>query len=128
MLPKSLAREHVAQVNFDERQRDREKGIAQGDAGVRIARGIDDGDRDAVVFGRLNLADQLMLGIALEGDQGMTAGAGECLELGLDIVQTGRTVNLRFAGAEEIQVRAIEQQNSSYLAMSPAPSRRKGPR
>src|ERR1700728_3053445 len=107
MLPKSLAREHVAQVNFDERQRDGEKGIAQGDAGVRIARRIDDGDRDAVVFGSLNLADQLMLGIALEGGQGMTAGAGEGLELGLDIVQTGRTVNLRFARAEEIQVRAI---------------------
>src|ERR1700677_4694968 len=102
MLPKSLAREHVAQVNFDERQRDREKGIAQGDAGVRIARGIDDGDRDAIAFGGLNLAYQLMLGIALEGDQGMAAGSGQCLELGLYIVQTGRTVNLRFARAEEI--------------------------
>src|ERR1700678_2107606 len=128
MLPKSLAREHVAQVNFDERQRDREKGIAQGDAGVRVARGIDDGDRYGVAFGGLYPADQLMLGVALEGDQGMAAGAGQCLELGLDIVQTGRAVDLRFAGTEEIQVRAIEQQNSSHLTISPAPSPHKGPR
>src|SRR6202046_2877859 len=34
VLPKTLAREHVAQMNFDEGQLDREKGIAQGDAGM----------------------------------------------------------------------------------------------
>src|SRR5882757_5974655 len=97
MTPKSLACEHVAQVNFDERYGHGEKGIAQGDAGVRIARWIDDHERNALVLRGLNLRNQLMLSVALESGQSMALGVRQALELGLDALQTGRTVNLRLA-------------------------------
>jgi hypothetical protein len=95
MMSKSLACEHVAQVNLDERYGHREKGIAQGDAGVGIARWIDDHERNALVLRGLNLCNQLVLSVALESAQGMASGEGQALELGLDALQTGRTVNLR---------------------------------
>ena len=69
MMPEFLAREHVAQVHFDERHRDGEKCVAQGDAGMGERARIDDDEGDAVVLGRLHLGDQLVLGIALCRDQ-----------------------------------------------------------
>src|ERR1700704_5947965 len=40
VMPESLAREHIAQVNFNERQGHREKGVAQRDTGVGECTGI----------------------------------------------------------------------------------------
>src|SRR5690606_28537503 len=43
-----LARVHVRQVHFDERQSDAEDGIAQGDAGVRECAGVQDQEGGAL--------------------------------------------------------------------------------
>src|SRR5580658_123432 len=117
MVPKSLPRKDVAQVHFDEGQRYSQKGVAQGDAGVRVARRVDDDERVAFAFRRLYLGDQLVFGVALERGQGVAAGPSEVGELGLDALQAGRTVNLRLAQPQEIQVRTIEQQNSSHQSL-----------
>src|SRR5882724_5674736 len=128
VVPKSFACEHVAEMHFDEGHGHREEGIAQGDTGVRVPAWIEDHERNAVLLGGLNLRNQLVLRIALEGCQGMALGEGEPAELELDALQTGGTVYLGFPGAEKIQVRTVQQQDSSHLASSPAPSRCKGPR
>src|SRR5271170_1796666 len=128
MASKFLAREHIAQVNLDERQRDPEKGVAQGNAGVRVSPRIDDDKGNTFALGRMDLPDQFMLGVALKGDQLMALGHGQRLELGLDDLQSRGSVDSRLARAEKIQIRTIQQQNSSHLALSPAPSRCKGPR
>src|SRR5260221_879531 len=67
MLSKTLACEHVAQMHFDKRYRHRQKGVAQGNTGVRIARRIDDHERNAFVLRGMNLRNQLVLSVALEG-------------------------------------------------------------
>src|ERR1700722_15000522 len=107
MMSKNLACEHVAEVHLDERHVDGQKGVAQGDAGMRISRRIHDDEGDALVFRSVNLRDQFVLRIALEDGQGMTAGAGEFPELGLDALQAGGAVNLRLAEPEKIQVRTV---------------------
>src|ERR1700746_4102016 len=95
MTPKSFAREHVAQMHFDERHGHCEKGVAQGNAGVRIARRIDDHERDALVLRGLDLRKQVVLRVALVSGQAMPLGTGQTLELCLDALQAGRSVDLR---------------------------------
>src|ERR1700736_2652222 len=109
MLSKSLACEHVAEMHLDERHVHREKGVAQGDAGVRIARWIHDHEPNTLMLRGVNLGDQFVLRVALEGAEGMAAGSGEFPEPGLDALQTGGTVNLRLARAPQIQVRTLHQ-------------------
>jgi hypothetical protein len=50
-MPELLASEYVAQVNFDERYGNGEKGVAQRDAGVGKRAGIDDYEGDPVALG-----------------------------------------------------------------------------
>src|SRR6185312_8087754 len=79
-MSKFLARKQVAQMNFDERYRDPEKGVAQGNAGVGESPRIDDHEGDAVALDGVNLRDQLMLGIALEAREDMAPGLRKCLQ------------------------------------------------
>src|SRR5713101_5690419 len=102
MVSKSFACEHVAEVHFDERHGHCEKGVAQGDTGVRIARWIDDHERNTLVLRGMNLRNQLVLGVALESRQGMATTPGEPPELGLDALQIGGTVYLGLAEPQEI--------------------------
>src|SRR5260370_1453001 len=94
MLSKSFACEHVAEMHFDERHGHREEGVAQGNTGVRVAGWIDDHERNALVLRGMNLRNQLVLRIALEGGEGMALGEGELPELELDALQTVGTVDL----------------------------------
>src|ERR1700738_3418010 len=87
-------------MHLDERHAHGEKGVAQGDAGMRVSRRIYDNELDTLMLRRLNLRNQLVLRIALERGQGMAASAGEFPELGLDALQAGGAVNLRLAGPQ----------------------------
>src|SRR5882757_7100407 len=108
-MPKGLARKHIAQVNFDERNAYGQESVAQRDARVRKGTRIDDDEAHTIALRRLNFADQLVLGIALRGDQFMAPGNAQVLELRLDVLQSGRAVNGRLASAEQIQIWAIQQ-------------------
>src|ERR1700689_5419497 len=108
-MPERLAREYIAQVNFDERHAHRQEGVAQRDAGVGEGTWIDDHETDRLAFRCLYFADQLVLGIALPGNQFMALGNTLPLELRLNVLQSGRAIDCRLASAEQIQIRAIEQ-------------------
>ena len=54
VMAEFLARARIGKMQFDERQLHAEQRIAQGDAGVREAAGVDDGEADAVALRRLN--------------------------------------------------------------------------
>ena len=69
VMAEFLAREGVRQVQFDERQLHAEQRVAQRDAGVGEAAGVEDGEADAIGLGRLNAIDELVLRVALEGDE-----------------------------------------------------------
>src|ERR1700691_2337312 len=107
MLPIPFTGEQIAQMYLDERYTHPEKRVAQGNAGVRVARRIDDYGGNAFALGGLNPLDQFVFGIALERDQVMTFGAGQAQQLGLDALQSGHAVNALLARAEKIQIRTI---------------------
>jgi hypothetical protein len=66
MLAERFARMHVREVHFDERDPDGRQGIAQGDAGVRESRRIDEDVCSFVAFRSMNAVYQRRLGVALE--------------------------------------------------------------
>src|SRR5258708_15446638 len=106
-MPERLAREYITQVNFDERHTHGQEGVAQRDAGVGEGARIDDHEADRFALSRLYFADQLVLGIALPGDQFMALGGTQVLELRLNVLQSGRAINGGLASAEQVQIRAI---------------------
>lgn len=64
VMPEGLSRVYVAHVHFDEGNLHRQQGIAQGDAGMRQRRGVEDDERDVRAGRFVNLVDQLMRRIA----------------------------------------------------------------
>src|SRR5215469_11732417 len=114
MPAKALAGVDVGKVNLDERQGHRQDCIAERNAGVGEAAGIEDHEVDPVALAMLDARDQLMLGIALEGDQ-LMAGLAQlrrgALLYGLEGVLA---VDGRLPGAKQIEIRAVEQQHSGH--------------
>ena len=63
--------------------------------------------------------DETMLGVALEAIEPVSAGFGERGEIRLDVGERGMAVDLRLAGAEQIQVGAVQQEQSSHSVSLP---------
>ena len=85
-----------------------EERVAQCDAGMREAAGIQDGEADAVGLGRLHAIDELVFGVALEGDQLVPELVGRDLGALLDGGERVGAINVGFALAQQVQVRSIE--------------------
>ena len=86
------------------------KRIAQSDAGVREAAGIDHDGIRAIRFGGLNAIDQRTLVIALEAYHAGTGIVGLRYCRLLDFGQRSGSVDRGLACSKQIQVRAIQQQ------------------
>ena len=110
MLAKRFSGMNVGQVDFDERNRHASKCIAQRDAGVGKCSGITHDRGDAVDLGFVNRVDQLMLGVALQAFELMIYRLGDCAQPVIDIVERVVTVNFRFPTAQQIQIRAMQDQ------------------
>ncbi|KAI9925090.1 hypothetical protein MW887_006498 [Aspergillus wentii] len=88
MMPERLSRMRIRDMDLDERDTDPEKRIAEGNAGVRLA-----------------------FVVGLEGVQGdVEAG---CLVFcgGFDVGEGGGAVDVWLAGAEEVEVGAVEEED-----------------
>ena len=70
-MSKRLAGKDIAQVYFDERQRNRQQGIAQRDTGVRQSPRIQNQELHLFGLGGVHSGNQFVFGIALEGVQFM---------------------------------------------------------
>src|SRR5215469_5928379 len=111
---KALAGVDVGKVNLDERQGHRQNRIAERDAGMREAAGVEDHEVDPVVLALLNALDQLVLGIALEGDQ-LVTGLMQLRRGALFYRLEGvLPVDGRLPGTKQIEIRAVEQQHSGH--------------
>src|SRR5579864_3666355 len=108
MAAERLARLGVGKVYLDERHPDRQHRIAQRDARVGEGTGIQDHERDPLGAGPLHALDELVLGVALEGDELVPRLARHRLGALLDGLQGVGTVERRFPGAEQIQIRAVQ--------------------
>ena len=108
-MAKLLPREHVAQVNFDERDVHGQQGIAHGDAGVCIGARVQDDERGAVFACGLYSINNFVLGVTLEARQRMAEIIGHVGQAIFDRRQALITVNTRLPGAEQIQVWPVDQ-------------------
>ncbi len=101
---------HIGKMHFDERQADAQDGVAQRDAAVGKGSGVQDHEFHPLARRALYLADQLVFGIALAGDELMAQLPGQgraALDYG---VQRVGAVESGLPRAQQVQVGAIEQQ------------------
>src|SRR4029079_7323596 len=108
VMPEFLACERVRQVELDEGQLHAQQCVPKRHAGVVEPAGIEDRETDAIGLRGLYAVDELVFGVALEGDQ-LVSKPGRGIPRPLFYTGGGvRAVNLRFALSQEIQVRAVK--------------------
>src|ERR1035437_5790602 len=110
-MTESFALMNIRDMHFDEGDGNRGKRISQCDAGVSQAAGIDHNCVHTLGFGSLDAVNQDTFMIALEANQ--HCASFDSLRRGgiLDICQRICSVDFRFTSAEQIQVRAIQQED-----------------
>ncbi|MNN85282.1 hypothetical protein D3C81_2025500 [compost metagenome] len=74
------------------------------------SRRIDQNEVHAFAARRVDTVDQFVLGIALQVLQVMAGGACALLQVLVDLGQGHGAIDARFAGAEQVQVGAVEHQ------------------
>src|SRR5579885_891059 len=112
LAPECLARRRAGQMHLDHRQANREHRIAQRNAGVSEGAGVEDQHPDLLGGRLLNAGDELVLRVALEAQQLSPLLASKLLGPPLDRLQAVGAVNSGLAGSEQIQIRAVEQQQT----------------
>ena len=120
VLAELLPCEDVREVHLDDGQpRSRER-IAQRDTRVSQAAGIDE-DAVGPGSGLLDAVDQRPLVIRLEE---LDLGApllGRRGEISVDLLQAGGAVDLGLAGAEQVEVRTVQDQDPLRFGHTPSP-------
>ncbi|KAG0939376.1 hypothetical protein G6F31_015314 [Rhizopus arrhizus] len=100
----------VGQVDLDERHGHRRQRIAQGDRGVGEGGRVDQDESGSVVARGLHAVHQYMLGIGLKAFHGVPGGGRLRGQRLVDVGQRGVAVDLRLAGAEQVEVGAVQDQ------------------
>src|SRR4051812_8046850 len=95
-------------MHLDHRKRRVRDGVAQHDRGVREPAGIDDGTSRVAVL--LQEVDERTLVIRLERDEVATGLTRDVAAPRLDLLERRATVHLRIAGAKEVQVRTVHEE------------------
>src|SRR5690606_10988577 len=98
----------VGQVDFDVRDRDRGQRVADRHAGMGERGGVDQDERGTIVARGLDPLDQHVLGVGLQALEFVAGGGGLLVQGGVDVGQRGAPVDLRLAGAEQVEVGAVQ--------------------
>ena len=106
-VPKRLARENIAQVQFDDRQFDRAYGVHESNRGMRISASVQD-DPIMVAFGAVNEIDNRSFRIALLKPDLHAERFGFVLTRGFDVSDGGCPINVRLALAEQVEIWAVQ--------------------
>ena len=106
-----FARENVGDVYFDHFRLDGSYGITDGDGGMCVAAGVED---DAIVreAAFVQLVDELAFHVALEIIE--MDVREEVLQFREVFLERIATVDIRFAPAEQVEVRSVENEDSHF--------------
>jgi hypothetical protein len=115
LVPKFLSCKSIAQVNLNEGNLDRQKGISQRDTCMREATGIQDDKFDFVDGGPLHPVDKFMFRVTLKAFKFVSQFPGDLNAAELDVSQRGRAINIRFARSEQVQIGTINEQQAGHL-------------
>jgi hypothetical protein len=99
---------NIAQVNLNKGKRDGCKGITKGNTGMREACRIDHKPLNFLNQGELNTVNELAFVIGLKVFKPQTKRVRKAYQLGIDALQSLRTVDVRFALTKHVEVRAME--------------------
>ena len=108
MMAKIVARKDVADVDLDHRHRDRRNGVADRDRGVRVAAGIEHHAGGFLGAGLVDPVDQLALMVRLPEFERERVALCRLATQALEVGQRRAPIGLRLAGAEQIEIRAVE--------------------
>ncbi len=99
-MSKLLPGKGIAQMDLDKRNLNGQKGIPQGNAGVRESAGVQNDKLNPIDRRALDSIDEFVFGIALETRKPVSQFSGNNHATFLDIGETGFTVDTGFAGSE----------------------------
>ena len=113
---------HVGQMHFDEWDAHREQRVTQCHAGMSKSRRVDQNKIHPFVAGGVYAVDQFILGIALQVEQMVAGIAGSLFQVLIDLRQGCCAVDARLAGAEQVQVGAVQYQQANGSLSAPRPN------
>ena len=108
VMAKVLSCERITQMYFNKRNGNRQKRIADCDAGVCEPAGIKDYEIDTVCCRSLYPVNQLVFCVALEAIKRMAEFLCYIDAVRLDVIKARRTIDIGLTRAQEIQIWAIE--------------------
>src|SRR4030042_2980769 len=111
VMAEGFARVNVGKMNFDERDGGGRQRIAQRDAGVGVARRVDDDEVDVIVRSLVDAVDQGALGVVVEGFDLCSGGFPAADQRAVDVVERGEAVVPGLAAAQQIEVGAVQNQH-----------------
>jgi hypothetical protein len=114
LMPKLFSGKRIAEVNFDKRYLNGQKGIAQGNTCVRETTRVQDDEFDAVGLGLLDPVNEFMFGIALKAGEVMPQPFGAFNTAFFDVGEARRAVNIGFTRTQQVQVGPINEQKSGH--------------
>src|SRR5690606_36955478 len=110
MMPESLAAMHIRQMYFQERNRHAGQGITQSYAGMRVSPRINNDEIGAVGARGMDAIYQRPFVVALKARTLPPLRSGNLSQGIVDIGQGLPPVDVRLARAEQVQVRAMQNQ------------------
>ena len=110
-MPECFTLVYVRQMHFDKRNIDRGERVGQCHAGVRVRGGVDDDEIGGILSGSLDAVYQLTFVIALEKSTACAMLLCHLLQAGIDVCEGLPAINSRLTGAEQVEVRTIQNQN-----------------
>lgn len=110
MMPPRLARMHIAHMQLDERDLDAQQRIADRHRGVRERPRVDHNAVDGSAR-RVDAVDDGAFVVGLEGVQRGAERGGLRLCGGFDVGEGRAAVDVWLAGAEEVEVGAVDEED-----------------
>src|SRR5512139_2354092 len=111
MVAERFARVNVGKMNFDERDGGGRQRIAQGDAGMGVARRVDDDEVDVVARSLVDAVDQGAFVVVLKGFDLCAGRLAAADQRAVDVVERGKTVMLGLAAAQHVEVGPVQNQH-----------------
>jgi len=102
-----LAGVDIGEMHLDEGDLHRQQGIAQGDTGVGKAGRVEDDEIDVFERRRMDMINQFMLAVGLEGHQLPTNSPDLATQAFIDRIQRHRPVMVRLAATQQVKIRPV---------------------
>jgi hypothetical protein len=113
-MPEFFSPVEVGKVDLDGGDGDRGNGIAERHAGVGQAPGIDD-KTDGRAVGLLDAIDEKSLMVGLKSLYGDSQLGAMGFEVVVDLAQGVLAIDVGFAGAKEVQIRAMDNHDHRMI-------------